>query len=50
MKPRPSRLDETITLVVLAILVVGVFMVVQPFLSAIVWAAVLAATTWPLFA
>jgi predicted PurR-regulated permease PerM len=50
MKPRPSRLDESITLVVLAILVVGVFMVLQPFLSAIVWAAILAATTWPVFA
>ncbi len=49
MKSRPSRLDETITLVVLAILVVGVFMVLQPFLSAIVWAAILAATTWPVF-
>jgi predicted PurR-regulated permease PerM len=50
MKPRPSPLDSTITLVVLAVLVVGVFMVLQPFLSAIVWAAVLAATTWPVFA
>ena len=37
-------------MVVLAILVVGVFMVLQPFLSAIVWAAVLAATIWPVFA
>jgi predicted PurR-regulated permease PerM len=49
MKPRPSLTDQTITLVVLAILVVGVFLVVQPFLTAIVWAAVLAATTWPVF-
>lgn len=50
MKIRPSRTDSTITLVVLAVLVVGVFLVLQPFLSAIVWAAVLAATTWPVFA
>jgi len=44
-----SRIDRTITLVVLAILVAGVYLVLQPFLSAIVWAAILAATTWPLF-
>ena len=49
MKSRPSRIDESITLVVLAVLVVGVYLVLQPFLSAIVWAAILAATTWPLF-
>ncbi len=47
--PPPSRIDRTITLAVLAILVVGVFLVLQPFLSAIVWAAILAATTWPMF-
>jgi predicted PurR-regulated permease PerM len=49
MKIRPSRTDSTITMVVLAVLVVGVFMVVQPFIFAIVWAAILAATTWPVF-
>ncbi|MEO8755853.1 MAG: AI-2E family transporter, partial [Casimicrobiaceae bacterium] len=47
--PQPSRIDRTITLVVLAVLVAGVYLVLQPFLSAIVWAAILAATTWPLF-
>ncbi len=47
--PAPSRIDRTITMVVLAVLVVGIFMVLQPFVSAIVWAAILAATTWPLF-
>ena len=50
MKPRPSRTDQVITLVVLAVLVAGVYLVLRPFLSAIVWAAILAATTWPLFA
>ena len=50
MKPTtPSRIDRIITLVVLAVLVGGVYLVLHPFLSAIVWAAVLAATTWPLF-
>lgn len=47
--PKPSPIDRTITLVVLAVLVLGVFMVLRPFLSAIAWAAVLAATTWPVF-
>ncbi len=47
--PPPSHIDRTITLVVLTILIAGVFLVLQPFLSAIVWAAILAATTWPLF-
>ena len=50
MKPLPpSRIDRTITLVVLAVLVAGVYLVLRPFVSAIVWAAILAATTWPLF-
>ena len=46
----PSRIDRTISLVVLAVLVIGVFRVLQPFLSAIAWAGVLAATTWPVYA
>jgi predicted PurR-regulated permease PerM len=50
MKLRPSATDRTITLAVLAVLVTGVFFVIQPFISAIVWAVVLAATTWPVFA
>jgi predicted PurR-regulated permease PerM len=50
MKLRPSSTDSAITLAVVAVLVVGVFLVLQPFVSAIVWAAVLAATTWPVFA
>ena len=47
---KPSPIDRTITLVVLAVLIGGVFLVLQPFLSAIAWAAVLVVTTWPLFA
>ena len=50
MKLRPTFTDRTITLAVLAVLVVGVFLVLQPFISAIVWAAILAATVWPVFA
>mgnify|MGYP006375453737 CR=1 FL=1 len=37
-------------MVVLATLVVGVFLVLRPFLTAILWAAILSITTWPLFA
>ena len=48
MKPT-FRIDSALTLVVLAILLVGCFVVLQPFLTAIVWAAILCATMWPLF-
>ena len=47
---RPAlHIDRTLTLVVLAILLVGCFLVLRPFLGAIVWAAILCATIWPLF-
>ena len=47
---RPAlHIDRTLTLTVLAILIVGCFLVLQPFLTAIVWAAILCATIWPLF-
>jgi predicted PurR-regulated permease PerM len=49
MTPPPSRIDRTITLVVVAVLIAGVYLVLRPFVSAIVWAAILAATTWPLY-
>lgn len=47
--PKPSPIDRTLTLVVLAALSFGVFMVLRPFLSAIAWAGVLAATTRPVY-
>lgn len=46
---KPSRIDQVLTLVVLALLIVGCYFVLRPFLSAIVWAAVLTVTAWPLF-
>jgi predicted PurR-regulated permease PerM len=46
---QPTRIDRTITLVVLVVLLVGVFRVLQPFLSAIAWAAILAAALAPLY-
>jgi len=48
MKPT-FRIDRTLTLVVVATILVGCFLVLQPFLTAIVWAAILCATMWPLF-
>lgn len=48
MKTAP-RIDQTLTLVVLAILIAGCFLVLQPFMTAIVWAAILCATVWPLY-
>jgi predicted PurR-regulated permease PerM len=44
----PSRIEQTITLALLALLVIGCFFVLRPFLSAILWAAILAVTVWPL--
>ncbi len=45
----PIRIDSALTLVVLALLIAGCFLVLQPFLTAIVWAAILCATLWPAF-
>ena len=39
-----------LTLAVLALLIVGCFLVLQPFITAVVWAAILCVTSWPLFA
>ncbi len=43
------RIDGALTLAVVATLIVGCFLVLQPFLTAIVWAAILGVTMWPLF-
>ena len=48
--PAPgSRIDQALTLAVLAMLIVGCFFVLQPFITALVWAAILCTTTWPLY-
>jgi len=49
MAPQPSRVDQSLTLVVLAMLIIGCFFVLQPFITALVWAAILCTTTWPLY-
>src|SRR5207244_12508084 len=46
----PTRIDQMLTLAVLALLIVGCFLVLQPFITAVVWAAILCVTSWPLFA
>ncbi len=45
----PSRIDQTLTLAMLAMLIAGCFFVLQPFITALVWAAILCTTTWPLY-
>jgi predicted PurR-regulated permease PerM len=45
----PSRIDQILTLAVLAMLIGGCYLVLQPFLTALVWAAILCTTTWPLY-
>lgn len=47
MKSTP-QIDRTLTLVVLALLIAGCFLVLRPFVTAIIWAAILCATIWPL--
>ncbi len=49
MENPPSRIDQTLTLAVLAVLIVGCFFVLRPFLTALAWAAILCTTTWPLY-
>jgi hypothetical protein len=43
-KKQPTRIDHTLTLAGLALLIVGCFLVLQPFLTAVVLAAILCVT------
>jgi predicted PurR-regulated permease PerM len=49
MDQDPLRPARVIGLVALALLAVGCFLVLQPFVSALLWALILAYTTWPAF-
>lgn len=49
MQPPPSRIDQALTLAGLALLIVGCFLVLKPFMTALVWAAILCTTAWPLY-
>jgi predicted PurR-regulated permease PerM len=48
-KKTPTRVDQMLTLAGLGVLIVGCFLVLQPFLTAVIWAAILCATSWPLY-
>ena len=44
-----SRIDQTLTLLLLAVLIGGCFLVLRPFLTGLLWAVVLCVTTWPVY-
>jgi predicted PurR-regulated permease PerM len=48
MTPRHS-IDRALALVALSLIIVGCFLVLRPFLTAILWAAILAITLYPLY-
>ena len=49
MSPRQRRFDRLVGGLALVALVVGILMVLQPFVSAVLWAIVLTYSTWPVF-
>ena len=49
MAPQPPRIDQALTLAAIALLIVGCFVVLRPFMSALLWAAILCTTAWPLY-
>ena len=42
------RIDQTLALAALGLIIVGCYLVLQPFLTAVLWAMILAVTLWPL--
>jgi len=48
MMPKQS-IDRALALVALGLIIVGCFLVLRPFLTAILWAAILAITLFPLY-
>jgi predicted PurR-regulated permease PerM len=44
-----SRIEQGIAFAVLAVLLAGCYLVLQPFLTAVIWAIILCCTTWPTF-
>jgi len=42
------RIDQTLALAALALIIIGCFLVLRPFLTAVLWAVILAVTLWPL--
>ncbi|HVE48354.1 MAG TPA: AI-2E family transporter [Casimicrobiaceae bacterium] len=44
-----TQTDRVLALAALTLIIVGCFLVLQPFITALLWAAILAVTLWPLF-
>jgi predicted PurR-regulated permease PerM len=47
--PQATPIDRWVAVAVLAIIVVGCFFVLAPFLTALIWGFILVCTTWPLY-
>src|SRR6266568_8598335 len=47
--PATARIEQWVTLLVLAVLVGGCYLVLQPFLTAVILAIILCCATWPVF-
>jgi predicted PurR-regulated permease PerM len=47
--PQPTPVDRWVAVLVLAIVVLGCFFVLLPFLTALLWGFILVCTTWPVF-
>ena len=45
----PSRLERGVAAALLAALAIGCFVVLRPFVAAILWGAILVYATWPVF-
>jgi predicted PurR-regulated permease PerM len=46
---KSQRIEQIATLTAIILLVVGCYVVIRPFLSALLWAAILSFSTWPLY-
>ena len=44
-----GRVERQVATVLLAILAIGCFLVLRPFISALLWAAILSFSTWPIY-
>lgn len=49
MNPLRSKLEQTLGVLVLFILLAGCLLVLRPFVSALLWAVVLCVSSWPLY-
>ncbi len=50
MAPPGNRIEVAVSVALLGLLVIGCFIILQPFLAALSWSLILTLTTWPLFA